>query len=447
MACKGRYILVEERRQVVKKVGIRLIDLNDRSTFELIAPGEFDVTPVGSLDEEILLITDENCCMGKLIAVDPRKKQRTLIEESKGLLQEVKVVGGKLACCYIVDACAELKIFDLAGKYLYSIPLPGKGTASIEGSEEALFYSYTDFYNPIQIYRHDVNTRTTESLHLPVAASCEIVTEQVWYTSKDGTRVPMFLTHRKDVALAENTPVLLYGYGGFGIPVTPFFRSYQLRWVEDGGVFAVPNIRGGKEYGTKWYDNGKRDKKQNVFDDFIAAAEWLRARKMGPIGIFGTSNGGLLIGAVLTQRPDLFDAAVVNKGVLDMLRFHLFTIGRFWICDYGNPEDPEDYATLLSYSPYHNVKNGMEYPSTLVNTADHDDRVVPMHSFKFFAAIKEANASGNQILLRLEEACGHGGSDSREQEAAFGRDLLGFFYSEMPFRKEAILSDTVCCME
>ncbi|MCC5832773.1 MAG: S9 family peptidase [Chlamydiales bacterium] len=324
IACNGRYILVEERRQVAKQVGIRLIDLRDRSAIELIEPGEFDITPT--------------------------------------------------------------------------------------------------------------------------ASSCEIVTEQVWYTSKDGTRVPMFLTHRKEVPLDGNGPVLLYGYGGFGNPVTPFFRSYQLRWVEEGGIFAVPNIRGGKEFGTNWYDNGKLDRKQNVFDDFIAAAEWLRSKKPGPIGIFGTSNGGLLIGAALTQRPALFDAAVVNKGVLDMLRFHLFTIGRFWICDYGNPEDPNDYAVLLSYSPYHNVKKGVKYPPTLVNTADHDDRVVPIHSFKFFAALKEANSSENPILLRIEESCGHGGSDSREQEVAFGRDLLGFFYAEL-LRKEAILSETLSSIE
>ncbi len=445
--CKGRYLLVEERRQVVKQVGIRLIDLEDMKTCELVQPGEFDVTPVGSLDDEILSITDENCCMGKLIAIDAQGKQRTLIEEGRDLMQEVEVVGDKLVCSYLEDACASLKVFDLEGRYLYAIPLPGKGTAAIASSNETLFYSYTDFYTPMQIYSHNVNARTTKPLHTPTASCGKIVTEQVWYTSKDGTRIPMFLTRRKDTQLDEKTPVLLYGYGGFGIPVTPFFRSYQVYWVQAGGVLAVPNIRGGKEYGKDWYDNGKLNKKQNVFDDFICAAEWLHSRKTGPIGIFGTSNGGLLIGAVLTQRPDLFDAAVVNKGVLDMLRFHLFTIGRFWICDYGNPEDPDDYGTLLSYSPYHNVRKGTCYPATLVNTADHDDRVVPMHSFKFFAALKEANSSENPILLRLEESCGHGGSDSCEQEVAFGRDLLGFFYSELSFKKEAILSEMRFCSE
>ncbi len=443
----GRYLLVEERRQVAMQVGIRLIDLTNLQSVELIAPGEFDIFPIGSLEDEIILITDENCCMGKLIALDTQKNQRTLIEETGDLLQEVEIVGDKLVCSYLSNACAALKIFDLSGQYLYSLRLPNKGTVAIDSSGETLFYSYTDFYTPTQIYRHDVNTRKTEPLHTPFLNTPEIVTEQVWYTSKDGTRIPMFLTHRKDLPLDENTPVMLFGYGGFGYAITPFFHSYQLRWIQGGGVFAVPNIRGGKEYGIAWYDDGKLHNKQNVFDDFIAAAEWLREKKMGPIGIFGTSNGGLLTGAVLTQRPELFDAAVVNKGVLDMLRFHLFSIGRFWICDYGNPEIPEDHDYLLSYSPYHNVRKGVDYPPTLINTADHDDRVVPMHSFKFFAALEEANGGISPILLRLEESCGHGGSDSREQEVTFGRDLLSFFYSELDCKKETIFSETAVSKE
>ena len=445
MVCNGRYLLLQERPQVVKKVGIRLIDLMENRSFELIAPGNFDLTPAGSLEDEILFITDENCCMGKLIAINAQNESRTLIEESKDLLQEVEVVGDKIVSCYYTDASAVLKIFDKQGRYLYTIPLPGKGSVEIDSSDSTLFYSYTDFYTPVQIYSHDVNTATTETLHTPLVTYSEIVTDQVWYTSKDGTRVPMFLTHRKDIPINENTPVLLYGYGGFAIPVTPFFRSYQLQWVKSGGLLAVPNIRGGKEYGTKWYDDGKLHNKQNVFDDFIAAAEWLIENKVGKkerLGILGSSNGGLLVGAVLTQRPDLFGAAVLNKGVLDMLRFHLFTIGRFFVCDYGNPEDPKDYAYLLSYSPYHNVVRGEHYPPTLINTADHDIRVVPMHSFKFYAALKEANGSEHPILLRLEESCGHGGSDTQEQEISFGRDLLSFFYSELDFMNEATFSAT-----
>ncbi len=434
MVCNGRYILIEERPQVVKRVGIRLIDLLDHSSYQLMAPGDFDVTPVGSIGDEILLITDEKCCMGKLIAINAQKEKRTLIEETSDLLDEAEVVGDKIACSYCADACAQLKIFDRNGRYLYTLPLPNRGSIELDSSDQTLFYSYTDFFTPVQIYSHDVQSTQTEPLYTPHVATSEIVTQQIWYTSKDGTRVPMFLSHKKDLVIDKKTPVLLYGYGGFGIPVTPFFRSYQLKWIESGGVLAVPNIRGGKEFGSKWYDEGRGHNKQNVFDDFIAAAEWLLNNHVGSpkrLGIFGTSNGGLLMGAALTQRPELFGAAVVNKGVLDMLRFHLYTIGRFWICDYGNPDDPADHDYLMRYSPYHNIISGAHYPSTLVNTADHDDRVVPMHSYKFYAALKEANGSSRPILLRLERSCGHGGSDSRDQETTFGRDLLSFFYTEL----------------
>ena len=432
VACDSRYLVVEERKQVVKEVRVRLIDIESHRSYELKAPGDFGLQVVGSLSHEILAISDEGASMGKLIALSPNKVERTVIEESESLLHQVEVVGDKLACVYYEHGAAAIKLFDLEGNFLYALDLPDKGSATIAASGDTLFYSYTNFYTPPHIYRHK---ETTEPLHTPEVAQHPIVTKQVEYTSEDGTRVPLFITHRADLEIGESTPILLNGYGGFAISRTPAFRPYQLSWIERGGVFALACIRGGKELGVPWYEGGARRNKQNCFDDFISAAEWLRENLGGPIGIFGTSNGGLLTGAVVTQRPELFDAVVVNKGLLDMARFHLFTVGHLWIGEYGDPDDPDDYAYLMSYSPYHNVKEGTHYPATLVNTATHDDRVVPLHSYKFYAALKEANVSQNPILLRLEWACGHGGNNSREQEVAFGRDMLAFLYKELAWRK------------
>jgi prolyl oligopeptidase len=364
--------------------------------------------------------TDSEAPRGRVIAIDTRepgrKSWKTIIPEAAESLQGVSLVGDLFIAVYLKDAHTKVNVHRLDGGFAREIALPGIGSASGfygKRSHRETFYSFTGFTTPATIYRYDLATGKSEVFRQPKVDfnPDDYVTTQVFYTSKDGTRVPMFITHKKSLKRDGCNPTYLYGYGGFNIPMTPAFSVGNLVWMEMGGVFAAANLRGGGEYGREWHEAGTRQRKQNVFDDFIAAAEWLIANRYTTtpkLAIGGGSNGGLLVGAVMTQRPDLFGACAPAVGVMDMLRFHKFTIGYAWVPDYGSPDDPTDFKALYAYSPLHNIDPGVAYPPTLVTTADHDDRVFPAHSFKFAAALQAAQAGAAPALIRIESRAGHG---------------------------------------
>jgi prolyl oligopeptidase len=322
------------------------------------------------------------------------------------------------------------------------LPLPGIGTVTAlngkQGDDE-LFYSFTSFLSPTTIYRYDLKSRRNELFRAPKIAfdASKYETRQVFFTSKDGTQVPMFITAKKGLTLDGNNPTLLYAYGGFNISETPEFSAANAAWLEMGGIYALANIRGGGEYGKAWHEAGMLSKKQNVFDDFIAAAQYLIAQKYTStpkLAIRGGSNGGLLIGAVMTQRPDLFGATLPEVGVMDMLRFQKFTIGWAWTSDYGSSDDPAQYKVLRAYSPLQNIKRGTCYPPTLAFTADHDDRVVPGHTFKFVATMQAAQACPNPILVRIETKAGHGAGKPTTKQIDEAADRFAFLVRELHMR-------------
>jgi prolyl oligopeptidase len=356
-----------------------------------------------------------------VIAIDTRHPERTnwktVVPQSPDKLDSSGVVDNVFLPGYLKDARTEVRVYDLAGKLLRNVDLPGIGTADGFGGkrqDKETFYSFTSFTSPTTIYRYDPQAGKSSVFRQPKVEfdPTQYETKQVFYNSKDGTRVPMFLTYKKGLKLDGQNPTLLYAYGGFDISLTPRFSVPHLVWLEMGGIYAQPNLRGGGEYGEDWHLAGTHAKKQNVFDDFIAAAEWLIANQYTStpkLAIEGASNGGLLIGACVTQRPDLFGATLPEVGVMDMLRFHKFTIGWAWTSDYGSSDNPEDFKALYAYSPLHNLKPGTKYPPTMISTADHDDRVVPGHSFKFAATMQADQAAAAPVLIRIETKAGHGG--------------------------------------
>jgi prolyl oligopeptidase len=364
--------------------------------------------------------TDLDAPRGKLIAIDTRHPEKanwkTLVEQGSDKLEDVNVVDNLLLLGYLKDAKTEVRVHDLQGKFLRNVDFPGIGTAAGFGGkrkDKETFYSFTSFISPTTIYRYDPETGKSSIFKQPKVDfdATKYETEQVFYNSKDGTRIPMFLTYKKGVKLDGQNPTLLYAYGGFDISLTPGFSIPTVVWLEMGGVYAQPNLRGGGEYGEDWHLAGTKAKKQNVFDDFIAAAEWLIANKYTStpkLAIRGGSNGGLLVGACLTQRPDLFGATLPLVGVMDMLRFQKFTIGWAWTSDYGSSDNADDFKALYAYSPLHNLKSGTKYPPTMIATADHDDRVVPGHSFKFAATMQADQAGSAPVLIRIETKAGHG---------------------------------------
>jgi prolyl oligopeptidase len=386
----------------------------------LIEGFDFDYTLAGSVGSELYFRSNNAAPRGRLIAIDLAKPDpadwREVIPQAEDVLSQVSLVGGRVIAQYMQDAWSLVRIYDAKGTLLSSVDLPGIGSASgFSGkvNDAETFFQYESFDTPPTINRFDAVTGKVEVFKKSVMDfdSDDYTVEQVFYNSKDGQRVPMFIAHRKDVVIDGNRPTMLYGYGGFNISQTPTFSITRLAWMEMGGVYAVANLRGGGEYGEEWHQAGTRLQKQNVFDDFIAAAEYLvkeNYTRPEKLAIFGGSNGGLLVGAVVNQRPDLFGAAIPAVGVMDMLRFHQFTAGRFWVDDYGSSDDPEEFKALLAYSPYHNVKAGTKYPAVLITTADTDDRVVPGHSFKYAAAIQAAQAGDAPVLIRIETRAGHG---------------------------------------
>jgi len=373
---------------------------------------------LGAMDGKLYFRTTQGAPRGRVIAIDPASPAPVeVVPESKPTLYQASLVGGFVVASYLEDARTHLAVYAKDGTHLRDIRLPGQGTAigfPDAPSDPETFFAYTDYLTPLALYRYDVAKDETREFRKPTVSfdPAPYLTEQVFYPSKDGTRVPMFITRRKDSKLDGSNATLLYGYGGFDVSLTPTYSAAVAAWLERGGIYAVANLRGGGEYGADWHDAGTKTRKQNVFDDFIAAAEWLIAKgytSPAKLAIHGRSNGGLLVGAVIAQRPELFGATLPGVGVMDMLRYHTASANAYaWSSDYGTAEDAEQFKALAAYSPVHNLKPGRCYPPTLVTTADHDDRVVPWHSFKFAAALQYAQACANPVLIRIETRAGHG---------------------------------------
>lgn len=386
----------------------------------LVDKFDHDFSPVAHIDGKIYVMTDEGAPKFRLIEIDlanPGKENwKTVIPEKEDVLTSVSAVGGKFIARYMKDAHDVVQAYDLQGNFLYDLDIPILGTIGGFGgkmTDTLTFYTVTSFTTPAIIYKYDVkNNKSEEYSRSAVDFDPSLYeTKQVFYTSKDGTRVPMFIVHKKGLELNGQNPTLLYGYGGFSISLTPTFSITRLVLLENGFVFALANLRGGGEYGEEWHQAGTKMNKQNVFDDFIAAAEYLIENKYTSakkLAIQGGSNGGLLVGAVLNQRPDLFGVALPAVGVMDMLRYHKFTIGKYWAADYGTSEDSKEmFEYLYKYSPLHSIKK-TAYPAVLVTTADHDDRVVPAHSFKYIATLQEMNTGNKPVMIRIQTKAGHG---------------------------------------
>jgi len=437
----GRYLIITVSEGTDPRSRVLYQDLSSETNpvVELLMEFDADYTFVGNEGPVFWFRTDLDAPRNRVIALDIRDPGRSnwveVIAESTNKLEQVSLFRDQFVLEYLQDAHSLVQFRSLAGKVLGELKLPGLGSVSGLGGRrdsKETFYAFTSFTQPSTIYRLDLETRRSEVFRQPKLAANTgyYQTEQVFYTSRDGTRVPMFLTHRIGLVRHGDNPVLLYGYGGFNISLTPRFSVANLVWLEMGGVYAVPNLRGGGEYGEAWHQAGTKLNKQNVFDDFIAAAEWLiknRYTQTNKLAISGGSNGGLLVGACMTQRPELFAAALPAVGVMDMLRFHQFTIGWAWTSDYGSAENPEEFRALYAYSPYHNLRPGVRYPATLITTADHDDRVVPAHSFKFAARLQECQPrNGPPVLIRIETKAGHGAGKSTSKQIEEAADKLAF---------------------
>lgn len=393
---------------------------DDKSKFiNIVDDFKNNYSVIDNIEDKLLVRTDYNSPNYKVVLIDPKNPSKEnwtdVIPESKNVLQSVRLIGGKIIATYLQDVAHHAYIFDLNGKPEGEIKLPGLGTVSFSGrrDDNIAFYTFTSFTSPGTTYKFDVNKKSSE-LFRQIELNFDFdnyETKQVFYPSKDGAKIPMFIVHKKGLKLDGNNPTYLYAYGGFNASMLPSFSVSRLILLENNGVFALANIRGGGEYGEEWHRAGMLDKKQNVFDDFIAAAEYLIKEgytNPNKLAIAGGSNGGLLIGAVINQRPDLFKVALPAVGVMDMLRFHKFTIGYYWIVEYGSSDNPKQFEYLYKYSPLHNIKEGINYPAVLVTTADHDDRVVPAHSFKYIATLQEKYKGENPVLIRIETKAGHG---------------------------------------
>ena len=419
----GKYLVItvwqgtDDRYRVLYQ---NLDDPNSKLT-ALIENFENEFSFLGNDGSRFYFKSDFNAPKKCILSIDTLHPEqdhwKVIVPESDDSMESAGIVGSNFIVQYLQDAKSLVKLYKLDGKYARKVKLPGIGTASGFGGrrdQNETFYSFSSFNRPPSVYRYDLETGISTLIREANVDfnPDDFVVKQVFYKSKDGTQVPMFIAHKKGLELTGKNPTLLYAYGGFNISLTPSFSISRLQWMEMGGVFAMPNLRGGGEYGKAWHKAGTKTNKQNVFDDFIAAAEYLIAKgytSANHLGIQGGSNGGLLVGACMAQRPDLYGACLPAVGVMDMLRFHKFTAGRFWVDDYGSSEaSAEEFNALFAYSPYHNLVDGEEYPPTMVTTADTDDRVVPGHSFKFAARLQAAQAGSNPVLIRIETKAGHG---------------------------------------
>jgi prolyl oligopeptidase len=446
----GRYLFIVVSRSGEQNL-LSIVDLADPMHPALDAPVtplverfEAHYWPVANDGPVIYLETDLDAPRRRVAAIDvsvpdPMKTLRTVVPQGEDVIGSVLLVGNRFVISYLHNAYSRVALFGKGGEYVGDLPLPTLGTVGeINGrrGDTEIFYSFTSFLYPTTAFRVDMLTGAQSVYRSPEISfdPNEYETRQVWYTSRDGTQVPMFITHRKGMELDGNNPTILYGYGGFNVSLTPFFSASNLLWLENGGIFAIANLRGGGEFGEEWHRGGTLDRKQNVFDDFIAAAEYLIANgytSSRKLALQGGSNGGLLVGAVMCQRPDLFAVALPAVGVMDMLRYHNFTIGSAWASDYGISDDPEHFRNLFVYSPLHNLKPGTSYPATLITTADHDDRVVPGHSFKFAARLQECHAGDRPVLIRVETNAGHGSGKPIAMLIEETADVLAFAMANM----------------
>ena len=430
---KGNAVFVKDLSKNEDKFSPIVADIGD-DTFGVI----------DNVGDKLLVRTNKNAPNGRVVLVDPKNAAESnwkeVLPERAEPLQGTGTAGGKLFASWRKDVATRAYVFSLDGKLENEIVLPGVGTAGGFGGlsdDTHVFYSFTSFNYPSTIFKYDIATKKStvfRTVDIPGFKAENYETKQVFYNSKDGTKVPMFLVYKKGLKLDGNNPTLLYGYGGFNVVTTPGFSSLRMALLEQGVVYASANLRGGGEYGEKWHEAGTKLKKQNVFDDFIAAAEWLIANKYtssSKLAIQGGSNGGLLVGAVANQRPELFRAVVEQAGVMDMLRFQKFTIGWNWIADYGSAEANEaEFKALYAYSPIHNVRPGVKYPSTLITTADHDDRVVPAHNYKYAAALQSAQGGPNPILIRVDVNSAHGASNTTKALEQT-RDIYAFLFENL----------------
>ena len=417
---------------------------NPKAEFQTLIKGfNTNASIVETSGEKLLLLTNQDAPNYKLVLIDPKmpakENWKTVIPEEKEKLQNVTTAGGKLFASYLKDASTQMKQFDYSGKFEYEVKFPVVGTASgfsADKKETTLLYSFTSFIYPTTIFKYDIAKGTSEIYRKSEAKfnSENFITKQVFYTSTDGTKVPMFITHKKGLKLDGTNPTLLYAYGGFNISLTPSFSESNIAFIENGGIYCVASLRGGGEYGEEWHKGGMLNNKQNVFDDFITAAEYLISEKYTSserLAIRGGSNGGLLVGAVMTQRPELFKVAIPQVGVLDMLRFHKFTVGWGWVVEYGSSANEKDFDNLIKYSPLHNLKPNVCYPATLITTADHDDRVVPAHSFKFAAELQKVQSCDNPTLIRIDSNAGHGAGKPTSKVIAEAADMWSFIFYNM----------------
>jgi prolyl oligopeptidase len=451
-----RYVgggLTEDERFLVLSISegtdgseIKVKDLKDKNAagFITIVPGfKTNANVIDNIGGNILLQTNSDAPKYKVVLLDPHNPAatnwKTVIPEQKEPLEGVSTGGGKVFASYLKDACTEVNQYTPEGKLEHKLQLPGVGTASGFGCKKEdnfFFYTFTSFTYPATTFKYDIKTGKSELYKKPdVKFDPEVFeTKQVFYPSKDGTKVPMFITYKKGMKLDAANPTLLYAYGGFNINITPAFSVANMVFIENGGVYCVANLRGGGEYGEEWHKAGMLQNKQNVFDDFISAAEYLIREKYtssSKLAIRGGSNGGLLVGACLTQRPDLFKVAIPQVGVLDMLRYHKFTVGWGWAVEYGSSDHEDQFGYLIKYSPLHNIKKGTCYPATLITTADHDDRVVPAHSFKFAATLQEAQGCNNPTLIRIDAKAGHGAGKPTSKMIDEAADIWSFLFYNM----------------
>ena len=443
----GRFLVIVVRAGTAPQSRLHVLDLTAPAAAMTELVGDFHsiADVVTTLGTTFYLVTDYQAERKRVVAVDldrpDREHWREVVPEAADTLLGAWYFGGHFVCHYLRDACSVLRVHRADGGFVRELELPGFPSIAdacrmglgITGrpASAVIHIGVSSFLEPGSLWSHQLDTGQTTRIEsaAPAISPGAYITERVHVTSADGTAVPLFVTRRADLTPQGDTPALLYGYGGFDIPVTPWFSALHAAWLDGGGLLAVANLRGGGEYGRAWHDGGRLAVKQNVFDDFCACARWLAAAgwsRPDRIAITGSSNGGLLVGACLTQHPELFGACVADVGVLDMLRFHKFTIGRAWISDYGDPDDPEQFRWLRSYSPLHNVRPGERYPATLLLTGDHDDRVVPGHSFKFAAALQAAQAADAPVLIRVDTSTGHGAATPISKIIAESADVLAF---------------------
>ena len=445
----GRWLIINGSEGTERKNRVWYADLH--GDWNEVQPLFMDFDAIYSYlanDGEVAYFrTTNDAPRGRIIAVNPSSPEpeywREVVPQTEDVLASVAYLGGSFLCNYLHNAYSVAQAFNMKGERQWDVKFPTLGSASGFGGhhdDPTAWYSFSSFTYPSSVFSLNMGTGESTLVRTPEVAfdPADFVAEQIWYPSKDGTKVPMFLVHHKNIQPNGDCPTLLYGYGGFNISMTPRFAVSNLVWMEMGGVYAMPNLRGGGEFGREWHQAGTVHQKQNVFDDFIAAGEWLCENnwtRPERLGIRGGSNGGLLVGACMTQRPDLFAACLPAVGVLDMLRYHKFTIGWAWASDYGTSDDPEHFKSLYAYSPYHNVEPGRAYPATLVTTGDHDDRVVPAHSFKFAAALQAAQSGSEPTLIRIETRGGHGAGKPTAMRIAEYADLWAFLASELGMGK------------